>query len=361
MHLRMRRSVLLLGAALAVALLAAGCLPAAPAPAPAPVAAAAVASPGGASQAVGLYPGYGNVSGLTSFESWLGRKVNYVVQFADANPANFLGSVWGEVTKAGEFQTLSSRLNFVESMPLAFGGGIDTSTAAGQAQARANLQATVNGTNDDKFRQAAIYLRDAGYGDAIIRLGWEFDVGYYPWSAQGNCGLFQDAFRHVHDVLRSVSPNFRFDWNPTARAFSAQTTCAYPGDAYVDIIGLDYYDKGFSAAYNASAQTWADPAGAFNSNVLPNVRQQRDFAIAHGKQLSYPEWAMATGGSETNGGGDDPTFVQGLSDWMRGLPATGPGSVAYHSYFNEDSAHDGLHVLSHFPDSQARYRALFGG
>jgi hypothetical protein len=301
------------------------------------------------------------VSKLRSLESWLGRQAGYVVQFADGSSSQFTGSVWGQVIQDGKFQTLANRLTLVESVPLSFDGGfVDASTAAGQATARASLQATANGTNDGIYRLAARYLRDGGYGDAIIRLGWEFDGGWYPWSSNGNCALWQTAWRRVHDVFRSVSPNFRFDWNATASYLPTQAACAWPGDNYVDIVGLDYYDKGLAAAYDPATGTWADPAGVFNTQVLPNLRYQRDFAIAHGKQVSYPEWALATGGSEARGGGDNPAFIQGMYDWMASLPATGPGSLAYQSYFNEDAAHDGLHRLDHFPNAQARYRQLFG-
>ncbi len=310
---------------------------------------------------LGFYPGYGSVAQLTSLESWLGHDANYVVQFADGNAANFAGSVWGEVTKAGAFQVVSSRTTLVESIPLAFGGFVDATTASGQAAARNALQATANGSNDSLYQQAASSMRAGGFGDAIIRLGWEFDGGWMPWSSNGNNALWVSAFQHVVHVFRSVSPNFRFDWNGDPGWLQGQVG-AYPGDGYVDIIGLDVYDKGLGVAWSSSTQSWADPAAAW-SKVVPNLQFQRDFAIRHGKQVSYPEWALSGGGSESagNAGGDDPTFIQGMFDWMNALPASGAGSLAYHSYFNEDAAQDGNHMLSHFPNAQARFKALFGG
>ncbi len=310
---------------------------------------------------LGFYPGYGSVAQLTSLESWLGHDANYVVQFADGNAANFAGSVWGEVTKAGAFQVVSNRTTLVESIPLAFGGFVDATTAAGQATARAGLQASANGSNDSLYQQAATSMRAGGFGDAIIRLGWEFDGGWMPWSSNGNNALWVSAFQHVVNVFRSVSPNFRFDWNGDPGWLQGQMG-AYPGDNYVDIIGLDVYDKGLGVAWNSSTQTWADPNAAF-AKIIPNLEFQRDFAITHGKQVSYPEWALAGGGSESagNAGNDDPTFIQGMFDWMNSLPSSGAGSLAYHSYFNEDAAQDGNHMLSHFPQAQARFKALFGG
>ncbi len=91
-------------------------------------------------------------------------------------------------------------------------------------------------------------------------------------------------------MFRSVSPSFRFDWNGDPGWLQGQIG-AYPGDAYVDIIGIDLYDKGLGVAWNSSTKTWVDPTAAF-ANDLPSLTFQRDFAIAHGKQVSYPEWAL---------------------------------------------------------------------
>jgi hypothetical protein len=362
MALHRRARFVLLAMTLVVAVVLTGCLPPAPnkvsATGTGNVTASSVGS-SGLGQAAGVYPGYSDMSALGGFESWLGRDVNYVVQFGDQVAANFLGSIWGQVTKAGQLQTIAGRVTLVESVPLAFGSQLDANTAAGQAAAAANLTATVNGSNDSKFRQAAVMLQQGGYGDAIIRIGWEFDGGWYPWSSNGNCALWQNAFRHVHDVFTSVSPNFRFDWNGNSTSLKTQAACAYPGDAYVDIIGLDNYDMGLSAPYNTTTHTWADPNTAFSTAITPNLQFQRDFAIAHHKQVSFPEWGLFSGDGHILGGGDNPVYIQRMHDWMAALPATGPASLAYQSYFNYDDGTGPKFNLKNFPKSQALYRTLF--
>ena len=73
-----------------------------------------------------------------------------------------------------------------------------------------------------------------------------------PWSSNGNQALWAGAFRHVVDVFRSVSPAFRFDWNGTGKYFVAHDApSSYPGDAYVDVVGLDQYDMDTGGAYNS--------------------------------------------------------------------------------------------------------------
>ncbi len=316
---------------------------------------------GSAASRFGVYPGYADLGQLKSLESWIGHPANYVVQFGDIHESAFTSSIWGEVTKAGAFQTMAKQVTLVESIPLAFGDFVHARTPAGQATVRANLQATKNGAHDAEFRIAARYLRDGGYPDAIIRLGWEFDGDWMPWSARGNEALWITAYRHVADIFRSVSSSFRFDWNGSA-GFLEHELSAYPGDNYVDIVGLDVYDKGLGTAWNPSTQSWHDPVAAFGI-IREDLAAQRDFAIAHGKPVSYPEWALTGVDAHvaSNVGGDDPTFIQGMSDWITALPAKGPGSLSYQSYFNEDSE-DGHHRINanYFPNSAARYKFLFG-
>jgi hypothetical protein len=308
---------------------------------------------------LGFDPGYANVTQLQTLESWLGRDSSYLVQFAASSDVlTFESSVWGQVTAAGGFQSMSeaARTTFVESIPLTIGLGQDATTD----ERAAALSATLAGTYDSAYQLVAQYLEQAGFANVIVRLGWEYDGDWMPWSANGNEALWADAYRHVADVFRSVIPTVAFDWSGDPTLFQGEVS-AYPGDDYVDIVGLDLYDKDLHVDWDPSTQSWADPAAAF-SEFLPSLTDQRDFAIAHGKQVSYPEWALSSGGTEspTSAGNDDPAFVQGLYDWMNALPSTGPGSLAYHAYFNEDTSNDGDHALAHFPNAQERFRSLFG-
>ncbi len=294
-----------------------------------------------AQAATGFYPGYANAGAFTTQENWLGHEMSYAVQFGDVrSPEALQNSVWGEFAQGGKFGSLANRIDVSMSVPLAFGSFVDAHTAGGQATARAQLEVTASGANDGAFYNVAKTLRDAGYPTAVIRLGWEFDGGWMPWSSMGNEGLFIQAYRHVHDIFESVSPGFRYDWNGTAGWLAPQLS-AYPGDGYVDIIGLDVYDRGLSVT----------------SRLLPYLQEHRDFALAHGKQLSYPEWGLCGGGTQ-GGNGDDPAFIRMMYDFMMSL-AGDKATLAYHAYFNEDVA-DGLHRLVNFPQSAAVYRDVFG-
>lgn len=57
------------------------------------------------------------------------------------------------------------------------------------------------------------------------------------------------------------------------------------------------------------------------------LKWQRDFALAHGKSISFPEWGTGTR-PDGHGGGDDPYFLSHMADWIAANP------VAYHIYWD---------------------------
>ena len=112
-------------------------------------------------------------------------------------------------------------------------------------------------------------LVSAGQSNAYLRLGWEFDGSWMPWAATTPTAEanFASYFQQIVTAMRSVpGENFRFVWNPDAGAFTQSgysVAAAYPGNAYVDVIGLDSYDQSW-----ASPQT---PANAWSSTALPSL------------------------------------------------------------------------------------------
>ena len=89
--------------------------------------------------------------------------------------------------------------------------------------------------------------------------------------------------------MRSVpGEQFRFVWNPDAGAFTQSgysVAAAYPGNAYVNVIGLDAYDQSW-----ATPQT---PTNAWASTDLPALSAAAQFAVSNGKPLAFCEWGVA--------------------------------------------------------------------
>jgi beta-mannanase len=73
------------------------------------------------------------------------------------------------------------------------------------------------------------------------------------------------VWRHVHDVVAAAgATNVRWVWSPNV-AFNGSAPLAplYPGDAYVDRVGVDGYNWGTSDA----AHTWQSFAGVFDTTL----------------------------------------------------------------------------------------------
>jgi hypothetical protein len=244
-------------------------------------------------------------------------------------------SAWGQFASSNAYlPKLAGRLDVVVTVPLAFGSGGQSET-----QIRTNLRDAAAGRWDNDFRAIAEYVRDAGYGDAVIRLGHEFDDAWTGWSARNNSAEYIAAFRHVHDVLSSESPGFRFDWTSTRAGFTQWGPPAYPGDAYVDVIGLDTY--------------WRDstpiPDRDWTNHYERVLREHLAFAKARNKPVSYPEWGQANS--------DSGRYVELMHAWFNSLPTTGPGRLLYQAYFNDPS--QPTYDLNNYPTTKRTYINTF--
>ena len=73
---------------------------------------------------------------------------------------------------------------------------------------------------------------------------------------------FAAYFQQIVTAMRSVpGEQFRFVWNPDAGAFTQSgysVAAAYPGNAYVDVIGLDAYDQSW-AMPQTPTNAWSRP------------------------------------------------------------------------------------------------------
>ena len=159
-------------------------------------------------------------------------------------------------------------------------------------------------------------------------------------------------FRQIVTAMRSVAgEQFRFVWNPDAGAFTQSgysVAAAYPGNAYVDVIGLDAYDQSW-----ATPQT---PANAWASTTLPSLTAAQQFAASNGKPLAFSEWGVAIR-SDGHGLGDDPYFINQMVAWMK----NSANGVTYESYFDANSG--GVNSLitgGSFPASLAAFAADLG-
>jgi hypothetical protein len=185
----------------------------------------------------------------------------------------------------------------------------------------------------------------AGLQNTVIRLGaemngaWETD---YIGTTTQEQNLWATCFANeVTGLRQAAGEHFLIDWNPNACTQSVPYSNFYPGNAYVDIMGLDFYDVGCDA-----------PSTPINFSQLANetygLASFESFAAAQGKPMSFPEWGLS---SSPNG--DDPAYIDGIG------AAVANGDFSFEAYF--DAGAQGMMILgSTTPLSLAAFQHWFG-
>ena len=131
-----------------------------------------------------------------------------------------------------------------------------------------SLSAITNGSNDLLIRARAAAVKAFGK-PVFLRWGAEMNGNWFAWSGSANGNdpsLFVAAWRHIHDLFRSAGvTNVSWVWAPNADSKPGGVDLAswnnwrhyYPGDNYVDWVGIDGYNWG-------SIYSWQSPAGIFD-------------------------------------------------------------------------------------------------
>ena len=112
-----------------------------------------------------------------------------------------------------------------------------------------NLYSIVEGHFDSFFREWAKEIKQVD-GIILLRILHEFNGDWYPWCIVNNDKnplLLIKAFRHIHAIFKEQKVNnVKFIWCPNSTSFPQEKwnfiMNAYPGDAFVDCIGLDIYN-----------------------------------------------------------------------------------------------------------------------
>ena len=221
------------------------------------------------------------------------------------------------------------------------------STAGGSPSPDSQYQSFASGQYDGVLAGIVQVWAQNGFHHLVFRPGWEMNIQgntYVGADAQSRADWLR-AFRRIYKVMHRAGVTYgasvRIVWNPNATNYATNDTRGlYPGDAYVDIVGVDAYadmypytDDGtyhdwhtgqqdstlaqFMADPINRAHYWSWPAadrwsndGSDGHNLSLSVLI--DFAKQHGKPFAVPE----AGAGNCNGGHDvcdDPTYPT----WLR--------------------------------------------
>lgn len=270
---------------------------------------------------MGVY-GANNPKLVRQFEEWLGCPVDQLLVFTDQ--ASWEGIGWPQWF-IDQFKELNKpALWSIAMIPKG-----------------ASLQAAATGAYNRYYVTAAKALAQTKPfpdGTIRIRMGWELNGDWFPWAAEGKEREFIATFRHIVNAFRSVSDKFRFEWNINYGQRMDPLT-AYPGDDYVDIIGMDFYWK--------TQYLPTDPVAAFAA-IRDNrygLRYIENFAKERGKPTAYSEWGIQ--------GNNAGPFIKLLQEWMS------RHNVLYHNYWNSDADYAGQLSAGRWPETAQAFRAAF--
>ncbi|WP_432574775.1 glycoside hydrolase family 26 protein [Kineococcus sp. SYSU DK005] len=215
-----------------------------------------------------------------------------------------------------------------------------------------SIQQGATGAYNGYFKKLAETLKANNQGDSIIRIGWEFNSDSYSWSAKKDPASYIAYWRQIVNTMRSVpGTSFEFNWSPGSGNNMGQfdSVRAYPGDAYVDIIGQSLYDHSKSFKPEQYVERWAN-----FYNQPGGLKWLAEFGKAHNKPIAFSEWGL-TKSCDGLDSGDDTYFIQKLHEYISN------NNVAYESYFNHDPSSCEQHKLNtgNFPKAAALYKKLW--
>lgn len=190
-----------------------------------------------------------------------------------------------------------------------------------------------------------------------LRLGWEANrIKGYPWGASDPAAWVSCWKRWVTNLGRK---QFRYVWN-MGNLGSARYPIdrLYPGNAWVDVIASQYFDRCPAAKDEATFRRvmsardiWGNPAGP--GSWLAYARKK-------GKPYAVPEWGI--GGTVKvcgNHGFDNAWLVRRWYAWL----SENRRDIAFEAYFNgRDGSGPGDHQIfpvKDWPKASAAYRELW--
>jgi hypothetical protein len=291
---------------------------------------------------LGIYPGPADTRGVTYFEQRLGRKIGLAHQYID-------GRTWSTIKNVAWLTDSWSKAGFGKRIVL---------TVPILPKQGATLGNGAAGKYNKHFRELAQHLIKGGLGSAILRLGPEFNGKWFPWRIDrpGGAKNFIAFWRQIVTTMNSVpGAHFKYDW--CANAGSAyikagkqlNAASAWPGDNYVNYVGLDVFDQSWGAWRKDPVKRWNEYV-----NQHDGMAWQASFATAHHKQISFPEWGLVDR-MDGHGGGDNPYFITQMYNWIQSH------DVAYHIYFEDFDPNADYGVFSGwFPNAANTFIDLFG-
>ncbi|MER7191800.1 glycoside hydrolase family 26 protein [Streptomyces flaveolus] len=202
-------------------------------------------------------------------------------------------------------------------------------------EVRQLLRRGAAGEFDHHFRALAERLVRLKVPDTVLVLGWEMNGVTYTHRCGPDPEAWKKYWNRIVTTMRSVpGQKFRFDFTPSRGRDALPWTRCYPGDDTVDVIGMDSYDQPSGMSFDQQVK---EPYG---------LQAHVDFAKAHGKPISYPEWGLFRNG-------DNPAYMRRMLEWI----------VEHKPLYNTltDYCPHGVWQCGANPDASRVYRSVVSG
>ncbi|MFJ6573742.1 glycoside hydrolase family 26 protein [Streptomyces sp. NPDC091292] len=209
------------------------------------------------------------------------------------------------------------------------------SVEAGNDQPDYALAEIADGRHDAYVKRFAEDVRAHGR-PLILRFAHEMNGTWFPWAENTNgndAGSYVKAWRHVHDLFTQAGVrNVVWQWSPNILRTIEKTRLRplYPGDAYVDLVGLSGYRK-----YEKRAADVFDPA-------LSEIRAFTKRPVLISETGARP-------------GKDKAAWIADFFGWLRGRP-----EVIGFVWFERSPEHGGKQDWR-FAETPGTQRAFRGG
>lgn len=163
----------------------------------------------------------------------------------------------------------------------------------------------VNGGGSDRLISAAAHRLASRRKPTLLRWGWDMNRDFYPWGGPSNgrnTGGYIAAYRRIRRIFDDAgADNVSWVWSPNWNSHPAdawnQYPNYYPGDEYVDWVGVSGY---------ATTQTPGDMFDELYDTYAPR------------KPVMITEVACADLGGTTK-----PDWITSFAGWVRKRPAVG--------------------------------------
>jgi hypothetical protein len=317
-------------------------------------------SAGGLGYMVGVKCGL-DVTCPDKVEGWLGRPV-------DVAGATITTTAW---ISSGTFtQTHGNNPLLEASFPLL--------SIFGESNDLNDMAAAASGAYDATYTAMAKALAASPNPLLSVRIGWEFNGNWYPWSngvgTNATYANYVAAFKRAAAIVKQYNPHALVQWcvawgqpaSGPASGWEAQVMQYWPGayDAVknpggVDVVSMDFYQANISHYNNGGKQsTWA-MAESDTAFTTINLDWMTSFAQAQGVKVALSEYAAggdASKGANSGPGLDDGAWTASSIAWMNGLP---PGLFLWTDW-SDDAPADDIETKGANPMEQAAWISAWG-